>query len=143
MDKLHHSPAFRLHRVQRLLRAHLLAILSDFEVTPEQYFMLMRLGEEDGIAQGCLGDPDLDDRASVSRQASALEARGLVVRRPDPDDARVVRVHLTDGGRAVLAALADRVQAERLRLFGGVAPEDLAALHRVIDHLESRLLAAR
>jgi DNA-binding MarR family transcriptional regulator len=143
MDKLLYTPAFRLHRVQRLLRVHLLAMLSDFEVTPEQYFMLMRLGEEDGIPQGALGDPDLDDRASVSRQASSLEARGLVVRRPDPDDARVARVHLTDGGRAVLAALADRVRAERVRLFGGVTPEDLAALHRVIDHLESRLLAAR
>ncbi len=139
MSSLDRAPAFRLHRLQRLLRVHLLGILSPVEITPEQYFVLMRLADSDGLAQGALGDPALDDRGSVSRQVAGLERRGLVVRRPNPNDGRVLSVHLTAGGRRLLDELVAVVAPERERLFGDLDAADLAALHRIIDHLEARL----
>ncbi|MEU4193740.1 MarR family winged helix-turn-helix transcriptional regulator [Kribbella sp. NPDC026611] len=45
------------------------------------------------------------DPSVVSRQVSALEADGLVSRRPDPADARVGLVSLSTEGRARLEAL--------------------------------------
>jgi DNA-binding MarR family transcriptional regulator len=42
-------------------------------------------------------------KGSVSQTLLALEAKGLVSRRTDPDDQRVVRLDLTDAGRAVLS----------------------------------------
>src|SRR5688572_30439977 len=45
------------------------------------------------------------DASVVSRQLSALESDGLVSRRPDPADARVSLVQLSDAGRARLEAL--------------------------------------
>lgn len=45
------------------------------------------------------------DASVVSRQLSALEADGLVGRRPDPADARVSLVHLSEAGRNRLEAL--------------------------------------
>ncbi len=45
------------------------------------------------------------DASVVSRQLSALEADGLVSRRPDPADARVSLVQLSGSGRARLDAL--------------------------------------
>ena len=45
------------------------------------------------------------DASVVSRQVAALEADGLVSRRPDPADARVGLVRVSDDGKARLAAL--------------------------------------
>lgn len=139
VDPLESSPAFRMHRVQRLLRAHLLGMLRPFELTPEQYFVLMRLADEDGRIQGDLGDPSLDDRASVSRQIVLLEQRGLVVRRRHSQDYRAFAVYLTEAGRQLLDALGPSVLRERQRLFGGIDASDLEAFCRVLDQLEAVL----
>lgn len=60
----------------------------------------------------------------VSRQVGELEARGLVVRRPDPTDARAVLVRLTPTGRELL----DDVARTRRRVF-----QDALARHPVED----------
>lgn len=50
---------------------------------------------------------------TMTHRIDRLEERGLVVRRPDPDDARSVRVRLTTAGRRrVDAALRDLVDRE-------------------------------
>ena len=60
----------------------------------------------------------------VSRQVCELEARGLVVRRPDPTDARAALVRLTPAGRELL----DGVARTRRRVF-----HDSLARHPVAD----------
>ena len=57
----------------------------------------------------------------VSRMIDKLEAKGLAVRRPDPDDRRAQQVVITDEGRAAvgsfapdLAGVIDRVIGETL-----------------------------
>jgi DNA-binding MarR family transcriptional regulator len=53
-----------------------------------------------GLAQALGLDP-----SSVSRQVTALERAGLVVREPDPGDLRAHQLVLTDRGTAAVAAL--------------------------------------
>lgn len=49
-------------------------------------------------------------QSAVTQLVTRLERDGLVERRPDPSDGRGVRVHITEAGRAVVAARrADRV----------------------------------
>jgi DNA-binding MarR family transcriptional regulator len=139
MTTLRDAPAYRLHRVHRLLRANLLRLLAPFGLTPEQYFILMRLEGGGERPQGELGDSHLDDRGSVSRQVTAMERAGWLGRRPDPDDERTLMVSLSPAGAELVAALLPVVARERDRLFGSVSPIDLAVLHRVFDHLEALL----
>ncbi|MCB9762144.1 MAG: MarR family transcriptional regulator [Alphaproteobacteria bacterium] len=135
------ATAYRLLRVARLLRHDLAGALArwDPDLTPEQYFVLFRLHERDGRAQRELVDPVLDDRANITRLVDKLQARGLVERRPDPDDGRRNQVWLTDAGRALFDTLLPRIPAERRRLFGDLAPGELDALHDLLDRLEDRL----
>lgn len=64
--------------------------------------ILMRDGEQRG---GELAAKLGVDASVVSRQLAALEADGLVSRRPDPADARVGLVSLAPRGKAQLEAL--------------------------------------
>ena len=54
---------------------------------------------------------------TMTNRVDRLTSRGLVERRPDPDDRRSIRVRLTPAGSAVVdAALADLVRAEHQML---------------------------
>jgi len=82
-------------------------------------------------------------RGTVSQSLLLLEARGLVVRRPDSGDARVVRLALAARGRALLARLegdadwagaaAEIPEAERARAAGTLRAL-LAGLQRRRGH---------
>lgn len=134
---LEDAHAYRLSRLGRLLRVHLVRVLQGLgtELGPEQFFILFRLYERDGRRQQELVDPVLDDRPNISRHISALVDRGLVERRPDPSDGRARLMHLTPAGRGEMERLVPGILAEREVLFGGIDPEDFAAFERVLDHL--------
>jgi DNA-binding MarR family transcriptional regulator len=74
---------------------------------------------------------------AMTQLISRLQDSGLVSREPDPDDGRVVRVVITDEGRAILAARrAER--AERLAvLLARISPEYRAALAAALPAVEA------
>ncbi|MFT7518177.1 MAG: DNA-binding MarR family transcriptional regulator [Kiritimatiellia bacterium] len=139
---LERAHAYRITRVARLLRRSLIAVLAgvDASLSPEQFLLIMRLAEQDGVVQGELVDPDLDDRANITRQIDALARRDLVQRLPDSKDRRKRRIYLTHSGRDLYVLLLPLVRSERDQLFGVVPAADLAAFERVLHHLERVLV---
>ncbi|MCP4804540.1 MAG: MarR family transcriptional regulator [Proteobacteria bacterium] len=139
LGPLEDALAYRLHRTARRLRVHLVRFLAQHApgVSPEQYFLLYRLHREDGRALKELKDPALDDRANVTRLVAGLERQGLVGRDKDDDDARIVRVFLTESGRTLFDRLLPKVVALREEAFGQVEASDIEAFSRVLDHLEA------
>ena len=129
--------AYRVHRLARLLRVHLIRVLADAApgVSPEQWFLLFRLSERDGQSQADLIDPVLDDRPNVSRQIARLVEVGLVARAPDPDDGRRSLLSLTAAGRAQVDTLLGAVVEERGKLFTGVSADALGTFSDVLDGL--------
>ncbi len=70
-----------------------------YAVTPEQWAILGRLGQEDGLSQQALADRFHRSKVAAFQLISKLEKQGLVVRRSDPGDGRSNLVFLTDEGR--------------------------------------------
>src|SRR5919202_5995440 len=68
-------------------------------VNAGQWFVLTMLGKEDGIAQGELCQRFDLDPSRLTRIGQALEREGVVHRKRDPEDNRVVRMYLTGEGR--------------------------------------------
>src|SRR6266702_4787830 len=92
------------------------------EVRPAYGSVLLPLFEEDGLRLS-----ELAARSRLSKQAMTtlvrtLEARRLIVRRPDPDDGRAGRVYLTP----------------RARRFQATAEHVLATLDRRVEQRLSR-----
>jgi len=79
---------------------------------------------------------------TMTRLVDGLARDGLVLREPDPDDARAVRVRATStGARTLRRGRARRVEALRTRL-AGLSPTELAALGEGVEVLE-RILQDR
>jgi DNA-binding MarR family transcriptional regulator len=75
------------------------------------------------------------DKPKVSRAASRLELAGLIEKRPDPRDRRLVALSLTERGRAVMADLVPLARAFEARLLDRLPQEDRASLCRILDRL--------
>lgn len=65
-----------------------------------EVFALRLLAERGGMTPSQLGDGLRVSSGRVSTVLSSLEKKGFVTRKPDPSDRRVVRVAITDTGRA-------------------------------------------
>jgi DNA-binding MarR family transcriptional regulator len=85
---------------------------------------------------------DLATQQGVSQPAmtqlvTRLQDAGLVVRAPDPDDGRVVLVHVTDAGRAELVDRRE-VRTSRLgALLDQLPADERAALYAALPAIES------
>jgi DNA-binding MarR family transcriptional regulator len=137
----HNSLGFHIGRssraVSRLLNLAFTA--AGFDVTSEQWRVLVNLWVHDGLTQQELCDLIVQEKTGVSRLVSGLEKRGLVIRKLDPKDKRTRRVHLTDRGRSLqdgLMTLAKRIQAEAQ---AGIAPEELETCKDVLRRLYQNL----
>jgi len=86
------------------------------EVRPAYGSILLPLFEEDGLRMGELGSRARLAKQTMTTMVRLLERDGLVVSRPDPEDARARRVYLS----------------VRARRFRPVAEEVLARLDDVV-----------
>lgn len=73
---------------------------------------------------------------SMTRVVNSLEARGYVLRRPDPRDHRQCLVTLTDSGRQVLLANRRRRDEWLAVRIAGLDPAERDVLRRAIRVLE-------
>jgi DNA-binding MarR family transcriptional regulator len=135
------GPLEVLSRVTRLahhLDRHRAAAFAGPGVEPWEFDVLAALrrsGAPYELSAGRLTTETLVTSGTMTNRVDRLAARGLVVRRPDPDDGRGVLVGLTDAGRTVVeAALAALVERERA-LLADLSPTDRAALAALLRRL--------
>ena len=97
------SLAMLLDRARRLLGTSLqrLFTASGFDITVEQWMILLLLWKQDGLTQRQITGTIGKDKGTISPQLDGLERRGLVTRDTDPGDKRRRVVSLTAQGRAL------------------------------------------
>lgn len=83
------------------------------------------------------------DPSSVSRQVSALERAGWVVREKDPDDQRAQRLNLTPKGNEVVAVVRRAREQALQTLTPGWTAQDLDDLTSRLARLNTDLEAHR
>ncbi len=119
----------RLHRAQK---RH----MEPLGITPAQSRLLRTVSHSDQPPRMA----DLAQRLEVVPRAvttlvDALEAHGSVRRVPDPSNRRVVRIELTDTGRATLRALRGARRAAAEDILAPLSDQQRDALGDLLDTL--------
>lgn len=92
-----------------------------------QYRLLERLTERPHRT-GELATVSGVTQPTASAAVASLEARGLVVRRPDPADRRATLIEISDSGEDVLASAKERVLQRLAVVTADMTAEDADAL---------------
>jgi DNA-binding MarR family transcriptional regulator len=75
------------------------------------------------------------DKAKVSRAAARLETRGLITKRANSDDRRLVRLSLTRKGRRLFEEIAPLALGYELDFLGRLSPREAATFRNLLDKL--------
>jgi DNA-binding MarR family transcriptional regulator len=75
-------------------------------------------------------------KSTVSRAVVALEARGIVARKPNPDDMREELLTLTEAGRAIYEELAPEALAFETRFAAALSPRERKAFFALLERLD-------
>jgi DNA-binding MarR family transcriptional regulator len=110
-----------------------------YDITPEQWAVLNRLWEEDGLSQVELAERTFKDKPSTTRILNLLEKKGIALRRPDENDGRVLRVFLTKAGRDLKDKLIPCAQEVLAKSGKSLTKEDLAQFKRTLNRILSNL----
>lgn len=116
------------------------SVLSEFGITPPQFTTLSTVSYHDGITMGDLCDHLFLTSATVTGLVDRLEERGFVFRERDTADRRVVRLHITEEGKAVLAKAVEMRRALLARYLEGLETEEKKQLVELLKKLLSRVI---
>jgi MarR family transcriptional regulator, organic hydroperoxide resistance regulator len=135
--RLDRQICFALYNASRAVTQAYLPLLAPLGLTYPQYLVMLLLWEEDGASVKELGQRLSLDSGTLTPLLKRVEAAGLLVRRRDRADERVVRVHLTAKGRALEAKAAAVPAAISCRL--GTTRAEMARLRDELARLSSTL----
>jgi len=121
--------------VARQLRRAAAESLAQWEISPSQARALRVLARHDEIRLSDLAEHLHIAARSATEVVDGLEAKGLVQRRPDPQDRRATLVTPTRPGADLIAAIRTTRGTQAERLFDQLSATDRANLGRILRKL--------
>ncbi|MEL7974325.1 MarR family transcriptional regulator [Isoptericola sp. F-RaC21] len=109
------------------------------ELSHEQAFVLGYLVQNPGAIQRDIAAVSRTSAASVTSLLKGLEQRGLVERRPAPDNARVKRVHATPAGAELVAGFPEAMVAVDETILAPLDTAERATLQQLLTKIVAEL----
>jgi DNA-binding MarR family transcriptional regulator len=134
-DSLEQEVFLSLWRTYDRLRALEDELFGQYDLTPQQYnaLRLLAAAHPEKIQTLDLAGRLVSRAPDITRLLDKLEQRGLIERARPADNRRIVRVGITEAGRALLRELREPLRQCHSRQLGHLEPgqlADLAALLR-------------
>lgn len=105
-----------------------------------QAMLLCRLYIHDGMTQSEIADQLAVQGATVTNMLQRMEESGLVTRRRDVDDNRLVRVYLTEAGREKERSINEQFMNLQAAIFEGISDADRRLLRRLINRMLQNMI---
>ena len=127
--------AHLIRRAHQRASATFMAVLAVHNLTPAQYFALMRLRENGEVSQNLLGRMAAMDPATIQGVVQRLGRRNLISRVPDLKDRRRMRLQLTDEGTALVDGLRAGVDEMSDKILAPLKPEEQSNLRALLKRI--------
>jgi len=117
------------------------SLLAPLGLRPKQFGLMNVVALADGPSQGEIGAAMGIDPSGLIATIDDLEERGWLERRRDPDDARVVALHVTAAGKRLtkrILPIAERYETVALK---GFSTREAEVLRRALSRLYANMEA--
>jgi DNA-binding MarR family transcriptional regulator len=126
---------YHLRRAQIAVFQHFVEAMGASDITPGQFGVLTVIDGNPGLSQTQLGNALAIDRSTVVVVIDRLEARGLVIRAPQPNDRRSHALRLSETGAKLLRTLEGKVRAHERHIGRALSPEQQRMLIDLLDRV--------
>ncbi|WP_141501130.1 MarR family winged helix-turn-helix transcriptional regulator [Paenibacillus luteus] len=129
-----------LDRISSQMRRNYGESLRELSLYVGQDNLLYRLWLGDGVTQMQLCDHLKCEPPTVTNMVKSLEQNGFIYRKRDEQDARIMRIFLTDKGKALEIPVEMKWRQHQEKLLQSISTEDRLILKRLMQQMESNLL---
>jgi DNA-binding MarR family transcriptional regulator len=135
---LDNSPGYMINSLAREMNACLYRSFREkgFYITPQQWAVLNRLWEMEGLHQSKLAQMTTKNRHNMTMILKQLKTKGLISKRPDSQDMRLQRVYLTAKGKSLKNKLIPIAIESLDNLFKGISAKEI----RVIEKIHKKVM---
>ncbi|MGI9333523.1 MAG: MarR family winged helix-turn-helix transcriptional regulator [Gammaproteobacteria bacterium] len=126
---------YQLRRAHTLVFQSFAEQLEDLNVTPGQVGLILTVEANPGISQAALARALGVERATLGEALERLTARGILERRPAPDDRRSHAVHLTGAGQQFVERLIPRLEQHERLATAALSDEERRTLTGLLGRL--------
>jgi MarR family transcriptional regulator, organic hydroperoxide resistance regulator len=138
-----HDLILLVTRTTRAIREATTAVLARYGAQPPQNLVLDALAAQDGLTPGELARLLQVAGPTAVKMAQRMEANGLVSRRRDDPDERLVRVYLTERGREIQRPIAKEIREVARAATRGLSAQQRGVLYAALNQMRSNLAGAR
>jgi MarR family transcriptional regulator, organic hydroperoxide resistance regulator len=114
-------------------------ILSNYKITPPQFVALQWLLEEGDMTIGELSTKMYLAFSTTTDLVDRMEKNNLVMRVKDPNDRRVVRIHLLEEGERIIEEAIKKRQDYLQEVLKNFTNEEVLTLERFLDKLHHEM----
>jgi len=125
----------------KLLRGAVDEAMGKHGVRVGQHIVLSALWQQDGLTPGEMARRLGATTPTIVNTATRMEEAGLVTRRPDAADGRLVRLYLTPQGRAAREPVREARAALERHAVATLSPEELDHLHSALAKIIAQFQA--
>lgn len=129
-----------LDRISSQMRRDYSESLRELNLYVGQDNLLSRLWLSDGVTQMQLCEYLKCEPPTVTNMVKSLEQNGFIYRKRDEQDARVMRIFLTDKGKELEKPVDFKWKQQQEKLLHSILPEERLLLRRLLKQMESNLL---
>lgn len=130
---------FIISKTNTKLKNNLAKALKPYNVTHEQWPLLVKLWIEDGISQKELAEMSFKDQPTTTRILDKLEQRGLIRRQANPGDRRVSLIYLTREGQEISGPLIPIARQALEEALVGLSEQDQVQLKNLLTRIGNNL----
>jgi len=107
--------------------------IKPYGVSPEQWTVLFRVVEKDGIAQKELSDSTYKDQGNLTRMIDKLVEKGYLLRDTDAKDRRSVKLFATHSSKQLVEKIAPLSQSQNEKLSEGLSEDEKTKLIELLN----------
>ena len=135
--------AYLLAQAHFAMRIRIDEALRDLEVTGLQYTVLSLVSQHPDLSSAELSRRFFRTQQAMGQLLSGLEQRGWLVREEDPANRRILRVKLTDEGRAIVTAGGAAIDAVEHEAFSGFSAAEIKVFRSVLESFDRHVASPK
>ncbi|MBQ8003347.1 MAG: MarR family transcriptional regulator [Clostridia bacterium] len=113
--------------------------LSQFGLGKGQPPILKYLSENDGCKQSEIAQREHVSAATTTVMLQTMEKNGLIQRKSDENDLRIMRVYITDKGRQMQKKCDEAIENMEKEIYEGFTPDEIETFKMLLTKKRDRL----
>lgn len=132
---------YSLTKTSRSILRFLTGHLKSYSITPEQWTVLKRVYENDGIKQKELSFIADKDPATLAKILDILERDQYIMRKTNHSDRRSYFIFITEKGVELRNAVHEHVEHVFKQVIEGISNEELTIFTKVLQQIEKNTIS--